>query len=105
MSFKGQMNTYTCRSCGAAISTVDLDDGVTPFLIGCKMSDGCKGMMQSAMYRPRNDAPPAQWEWFKPTDLKGYSDEMRDHVEAGGLVLRHFRDHAMSESEAKPGKR
>lgn len=97
MSFKGQMNTYTCESCRGVISTVDLDDGVTPFMIRCNISDGCKGLMKSGMYRTRPSDPPAEWEWFKPTDLSSYSESMKEHIMAGGLVLRHFRDHSLAE--------
>lgn len=33
MNFKGRENVYTCRKCGAYTTTIDRDEGVTPFLI------------------------------------------------------------------------
>src|SRR3974377_965449 len=31
-------NVYTCRKCGGHTVTVDRDEGVTPFMIGCRES-------------------------------------------------------------------
>lgn len=30
-----RINVYVCRKCGGHTVTVDVDDGVTPFMIGC----------------------------------------------------------------------
>lgn len=87
MNLKGKKNKYICDSCGGEIITVDLDDGVTPAFLRCKISDDCRGTMHSSWYRVKTTRP-AQYEWFKPASLKGYSRGMKQHIEMGGLVLR-----------------
>jgi len=85
--FLGKLNTYTCDMCRREIVTKDVDEGVTPFVTSCK-SPGCKGWMQSAMYRVRKGVTAHGWEWYRPTDLSGLTAQTRDHVERGGLLLR-----------------
>lgn len=68
--------------------TVDVDDGVTPFMIGCKATDGCKGMMKSSMYRVFDQTMRAGFEWYLPTSTVGMSVAMKQHTEMGGLSLR-----------------
>ena len=85
--FQGKLNIYTCRECGSHIVTKDVDDGVTPFLVGCK-SPGCKGLMQSSMYRVFDQAMKHSWEWYKPNSLAGLSGSEREHVRMGGLLMR-----------------
>lgn len=100
------MNSYECHNCGQAISTVDLDEGVTPYMIPCVAWDRvpgapkCKGPMKSDFYRPKPGRPAAQYEWYKPTpeQTAKLDPGMREHVEAGGLMLRHFSEHAASEA-------
>ena len=95
-------NVYTCQKCGRYTVTVDVDEGVTPFMIQCRAQDGpprrCTGMAHSNFYpkgpRPKHIGPP-QWEFYKPTDAelrvkyKGdLLEQMREHVSKGGLDLR-----------------
>lgn len=91
---KGEVNVYVCPKCKGHTVTVDLDDGVTPFMLGCRANgttSGCGGMAESSFYRPNfNHGPPA-WEWYKPDQLE--LSNMRDanmlrHVAMGGLCLR-----------------
>ena len=87
MEKSGMKNRYVCKKCGGAVITVNVDDGVTPFMMLCRATRGCDGDMHSSFY----DAPqelPAQFEWFKPASLKGYSPEMKEHIKKGGLDLR-----------------
>lgn len=84
---KGKKNSYTCQGCNGQIITIDVDEGVTPFAIPCRAKEGCKGLMFSAFYRIPQFLP-AQYEWFKPTSLKGYGREMKEHIRKGGLDLR-----------------
>ena len=87
MTFQGKKNRYTCEACLKSITTVDTDDGVTPFMTRCKCTPGCRGMMQSAFYRIDQSAIP-DWEWYKPASAVGLNVATRDHVERGGLLLR-----------------
>ncbi len=109
-------NIYICRSCGNSIVTVDLVEGVTPFMIGCRAhpddakaltnEDGldieqlrkiklhCNGNMYSSFYRVPPNAPKPTWEWYKPEgdDYLKLSEVTRvDHVDRGGLLIRPMR--------------
>ena len=44
-----RINRYTCNQCRQSIVTKDVDEGVTPFMIGCQF-DHCGGMMTSSFY-------------------------------------------------------
>lgn len=105
-----RINFYVCEF-GHATVTVDVDEGCTPFMIGCK-HEGCGQSSESCFY-PRgvsllkglqvNGQP--KWEWFKPDGLalhKKYGSDpdllraMIDHVKSGGLDLRARTDrHAL----------
>lgn len=100
METEPRINVYVCQVCGGHTVTVDVDEGVTPFMIGCRRQQGprrqCKGIAQSSFYQrvPLHIGEP-QWEWYRPTDeqLKNiYSgdslEQMREHVAKGGLDLR-----------------
>lgn len=88
----GRENCYVCRECLGHIVTVDRDPGVTPMFLGCRATEGCSGQMVSSGYPDPDKKPasigPATWEWFRPTDLKGYEPDMVDHISRGGLELR-----------------
>ncbi len=89
----GRKNVYTCRRCGGQTITRDVDDGTTPFLIGCRASgrEGvCDGLAESSFYRVSAGAPDAVWEWFRPTgsEYRKLNRMMREHVDRGGLDLR-----------------
>jgi len=89
-------NVYVCQKCGGLTVTVDIDEGVTPFMLKCRASGkegDCDGFAQSSFY-PSGPRPPhipsPSWEWFKPTgkDYKKLSRAMKEHVDAGGLDIR-----------------
>lgn len=93
---KDRENVYVCEKCGRYTVTVDVDEGVTPFLLGCRAagSEGvCKGLAQSQFY-PKGPRPPhipaPAWEWYKPdaAELERSTPDMREHAEKGGLFLR-----------------
>jgi hypothetical protein len=87
MSLQTQLNRYDCQECKGHIITIDSDEGVTPFMLGCRATPGCKGMMRSAFYRGITGAP--TFEWRKPTDkeLSECSLGMLDHFMQGGLDI------------------
>lgn len=86
----GRKNRYTCSYCGFSFVTVDLVDGTTPFMTGCKNPMPCRGMARSSFYRIDQSSEPTH-EWYSPSQL-----EIRDiidpnvlqHVAMGGLLLR-----------------
>lgn len=81
-----RINVYTCPN-GHETVTVDLDDGVTPFMLRCR--SGCAEMAQSSCYRVSPGKIPA-WEWYRPgkAERRKLSRAMRAHVDQGGLVFR-----------------
>ena len=87
---KGNKNVYVCQVCGKGVVTIDIEDGVTPFMIGCKATEGCEGDMYSSFYDV-DQSLPAQFEWYRPT-ISQYPQEaqgfMRKHIEQGGLEIR-----------------
>lgn len=80
-----KVNAYTCLSCNFTIFTVDVDIGVTPFVITCR-DRKCNSTMESNFYNVHPSyAPYAKYEWYKPLVAEGINKE---HVERGGLLLR-----------------
>ncbi len=50
MEKKGRRNAYTCAKCGGRIVTENMIDLVTPFMVGCRATEGCDGEMHSEFY-------------------------------------------------------
>lgn len=113
MTFKNQKNAYWCESCGGYIVTIDVDDGVTPMFLSCRVmgdigpENTCHGKMRSMMYpdEPWPVEDPAgipiptipTWEWYMPDPkevkrLKRKNRELYEHIHKGGLVLRKISD-------------
>lgn len=96
------VNVYTCGLCRGLTVTVEVDEGVTPQIVGCraKGEGACTGSAQSSWYKVPADAPPADWEWYRPDDaevkrLKRKSPSLVEHVKHGGLLIRRRRaEHA-----------
>jgi hypothetical protein len=101
MEAAGKKNAYICESCAKATTTINLVNGVTPFLIACPH---CGEPARSCFYKVSQDLVPTH-EWFRPSDgqLKSIARasaefaglngrdllrEMRRHRRAGGLELR-----------------
>jgi hypothetical protein len=87
---EGRKNLYQCeRDPSHLIVTVDLEAGVTPFLIECERckEEGHRASMKSAMYH-LHAMTVATHEWYRPDSLAGFSRWTRDHLEKGGLILR-----------------
>jgi hypothetical protein len=98
--FEPRTNLYVCSDmpgqpsrqpqppCGMSLISVDLDEGVTPFMMGCV----CGRMAYSSFYRVPDAIKrlPADIEWYKPTreETSRLSKPMRDHVKNGGLIFR-----------------
>lgn len=88
IGFKGKKNIYTCDKCEGHVVTVDVARGVTPFMIECKATHDCKGMMKSSMYRVFGQDMRADYEWYRPTAVEVVKPHLKQHVEMGGLLLR-----------------
>ena len=83
----GKKNCYTCQKCGGRTTTLDIDEGVTPFAIQCKAKEGCKGMMYSCFYQI-DQTIPVNYVWYMPKDLQGFNQYTLEHIRKGGLVMR-----------------
>lgn len=83
-----RLNRYTCQVCRGTITTMDVDDGTTPFMLDCHATEGCHGTMTSSMYRVPIDAVPT-FVWRKATaeEYKAASPAMRHHFDLGGLDI------------------
>lgn len=111
----GRLNAYWCESCNGYIVTIDIDEGVTPMFLACRVKgdpadpgNDCRGRMHSMMYPALpwpatdgfNTAIPTvpTWEWYKPDaqEMKRYrrrgDAETIEHVRKGGLLLRRRGD-------------
>jgi hypothetical protein len=82
----GKVNVYTCPECKGEMVTVDVDEGTTPFMLGCRATAGCKGLAESSFYRPRPGHAPPALEWYRPSaaEMKKASPAMREHAGKGG---------------------
>jgi hypothetical protein len=91
MSYQGKKNVYICPK-GHKTTTVDKDDGTTPFMLRCRQKDddgkhNCTEMSKSCFYEV-DQSLTAEYEWYKPSDLKGLNSAEKEHVKRGGLMLR-----------------
>lgn len=87
--FRGKKNIYVCLKCKGHIVTVDLERGVTPFMLRCRATVSCDGDMQSSMYRVFDQEIRADHEWYRPTAAEVLTAREREHVEKGGLLIRN----------------
>lgn len=82
----GKENVYACK-CGWRAKTIDIDCGVTPFLIHCEL---CNDLAQSRFYNlsPIWKLMKNTHEWYRPSSCEELSRHECDHVLKGGLLLR-----------------
>lgn len=83
-----RLNRYTCQKCRGSIVTVDADEGTTPFMLGCRATEGCNGDMHSSFYRVAG-TPAPQFEWRKatPEEYAAADPAMQQHFDMGGLDI------------------
>ena len=87
---KSPFNIYRCPR-GHETITIDLDEGTTPFMIGCRY-DGCDLDAHSSFYRVdmRGRVPTHAWykpPWWHRLWLRFREPATYDHVRRGGLLL------------------
>ena len=95
-------NAYFCSFCRRVTITVEVDAGVTPMFISCPH---CSAQAASFMYELPGCMRftfasgafaiiPADFEWYKPNkrELKKLPKSTREHVNAGGLLMRKRTD-------------
>ena len=87
MNSENRINKYTCEDCGGHVFTIDTDEGVTPFMIRCRATIGCNGMMQSSFYRCEPGTPTYEWRKPTPQEYRKFNSAMKDHCDQGGLNL------------------
>lgn len=92
---KNAINEYRCPTCNWKAITKTLVDGVTPMFIRCEGPKLCdRNTLPAAvsmMYRV-NQAQQPTHEWYRPEgeELEKAVPSVKDHVEAGGLLLRRL---------------
>lgn len=86
--FTGKLNIYVCRTCRGHMVTRDVDKGTTPFMVGCRVTPGCAGNMQSSMYQVFDQEMAESHQWFRPASADGLTLAELAHVRQGGLLLR-----------------
>ena len=89
MEKRGQVNTYVCETCKEEIATINLNTGVTPFTISCRI-ESCPGYMRSGFYRLPKGSITVRYAWFRPctAEFAKLPIETQEHILTGGLILR-----------------
>lgn len=76
-----RLNMYSCPN-GHRVTTVDIDEGTTPFMIRCPE---CKQDMRSSFYRVPQNAPFPTMEWRRATK------EELDLLKASMITAKGYR--------------
>lgn len=85
-----EVNCYVCEKCGHITKTIDIDDGVTPFMNEC---ENCGELAQSTFYKDINPTVKPTIEWYRPSleetiKMRKNPNGEFDHVIRGGLLPR-----------------
>lgn len=103
MSKKGEVNGWVCEKCGETTYAIHVDDGVTPFYLGCRVPGECDGVGKSMFY-PSGPVPfdvqrAVAFEWYMPDadEQATLKPEVLEHVEMGGLLIRDLTDLGQAE--------
>ncbi len=101
MNNQYKINVYVCAKCSGKTRTIDVDNGVTPFMMMCRATENCDGTMRSSFYSvPQNIVP--EYEWFMPKSMDGYDQDMIEHFKKGGLDIRKIEPPIGSREEYPP---
>ena len=87
-----RVNCYVCTNCKHITKTIDVDDGVTPFMHTCEK---CGKLATSTMYKDIIPWEKPTQEWYRPSlkeTLKWRKNEgMLNHILNGGLDVRTIK--------------
>lgn len=88
----GRKNIYVCDTCQYSFITIDLDNGIPPYMSSCQRPVACQGMAKSKFYTI-DQGLPAEYGWYKPDKdelvlLEAIFSGTKSYVERGGLVLK-----------------
>ena len=87
-----RVNCYVCPNCKHITKTIDVDDGVTPFMNTCEI---CGQFAKSTMYKDIIPWEKPTQEWYRPSlkeTLKWRKNEsMLEHILNGGLDVRTIK--------------
>lgn len=84
---ENRTNNYECKSCQHITKTIDIDKGVTPFIIRCRK---CNSEAISNFYYDSKPSDKPELQFYRPTLEETYtlSTFAVDHVLKGGLLLK-----------------
>ncbi len=84
-----RVNCYTCQKCFNVTKTIDIDAGVTPFIIGCEI---CGSDCYSSFYNDTHRHINPTFEWYRPSLPETLKQRKNvntiDHILQGGLLKR-----------------
>jgi hypothetical protein len=94
-----RVNVYTCADCGTETVTIDIHEGVTPFMLHrpwAQHVEGCDGHAYSSFYQPRPGHGPPTIEWYRASEDEAHraGPAMYQHHAQGGLFIRRQADAA-----------
>lgn len=110
--FMKKWNHYTCPECGGVTIARHDNDGVTPFMLRCRVKDevssghrlpGCRGMAESCFFNcSQDDSQVPHVIFYRPSadqaieDIRKSPKRERDwlleHYEKGGALMRENGD-------------
>jgi hypothetical protein len=82
-------NKYICVKCHRSIVTRYDNVGTTPFMLRCRATPGCDGMMQS-QFGNVSKMDSASHEWFLRTDFERMEPDELMHAKQGGAFIRRI---------------
>lgn len=88
-----RVNCYVCRNCGHITKTIDLADGVTPYMHTC---ENCGQVAISTFYEDIAPTQEPTQGWYRPTlkevlKWRSKNDGMVEHFLKGGLYVRKIK--------------
>lgn len=91
---RNRINVYICAY-GHQTVTLDADEGVTPFIIGCDRRNCGLDARSSFYHDSLQDREPTH-EWYTPSEAEQRKLDRwtREHVQKGGLILRRIEGKA-----------
>lgn len=88
-----KVNCYVCTNCNHITKTIDVDDGVTPFMHTC---EECGQLAHSTFYKDIIPQEKPTQEWYRPSlketlKWRSKNTQMLEHILNGGLDVRPIK--------------